>query len=244
MDTTLLQDLQNTTDPAEKAALIAEVTLSNLPPAVALAARRGLVLHWFNQDIVSALLPGSSREHEPAAVYQRLAGLSFMEATPYGLAYHDLTRAGLLKRLSRTHPDLLKEAAALAAPVYAGYEDKTAALEGLYCYTLAGATAEALELLETLLFWAGARADWPALLKIFEIRDEAERYEFATPLPRAALHYFAAGLARQSLQQYQAALADYGRAVELNPDYAAAYYNTACAYALQSRVEAALPPLR
>ncbi|MBN1992945.1 MAG: tetratricopeptide repeat protein, partial [Anaerolineae bacterium] len=47
-----------------------------------------------------------------------------------------------------------------------------------------------------------------------------------------------------NLKQYDKALADYTRAIELNPEYADAFYNTACAYAFQNNVEAALSPLR
>ncbi len=77
----------------------------------------------------------------------------------------------------------------LAAPVYAAHQDKTVTLEALYCYTLAGNQSKATTLLEKLIFWAGGREDWPTLLNIFEIRDEAESYAFVETIPRAALHY-------------------------------------------------------
>jgi hypothetical protein len=125
------------TNPAEKAALIAEMNLDDLPPSVTLAARRAVILHWFNAEVLAALLPADS-DISAADVYRHLADLPFIEQLPYGLAYHSLTRAGLLTRYTADQPDLLRQAAALAAPVYAAAEDKTIVLEGLYCYTLAG----------------------------------------------------------------------------------------------------------
>ncbi|MBN1992836.1 MAG: tetratricopeptide repeat protein, partial [Anaerolineae bacterium] len=224
MNDDILTALAATTDPAEKAALVAEFALADLPPAVATAARRAVILHWFNTEVLAALLPAES-ELPAADVYNLLAGLPFIEHLPHGLAYHDLTRTGLLTRYMANQSDALRAGATLAASVYAAAEDKMVVLEGLYCHILAGNQTEATGLLETLIYWAGAREDWAALLNVFEIRDEAERYTFAETLPRIALHYFATGLAHQSLKQYDKALADYTRAIELNPEDAAAYNN-------------------
>ena len=230
-------------DPAEKAALIAEYTMANLPPVLSEVARRAAVLRWFNPAVLAALLPANS-PFSVDEVYRQIATLPFIETLPSGLAFHDLTRRGLLIRYTATQPALIQDTADLAAPVYAAAQDHAAQLEALYNYILADNRTEALNLLETLIFATAEREDWQALLGVFEACDEAERWSAAEPLPRKALHYFAKALANQSLAHYEAALADYGRAIELNPEDATAFYNTACAYALQSDIEAALPPLR
>jgi len=49
--------------------------------------------------------------------------------------------------------------------------------------------------------------------------------------------YFIGGLAYYDLQDYERAIEEYGRAIELNPEYATAYYNRACAYALLGEAE-------
>ncbi len=224
----ILTALAAAATPADKAALIAEFALADLPSNIATVARRVVILHWFNTDILAALLPAGSPT--PAAVYQRLAGLPFIEHLSYGLAYHDLTRTGLLARYTASQPDLLREAAALAAPVYAAYTDKTVTLEALYCYTLAGHQTEAGNLLDELMFWAAGREDWATLLNSFEIRDEAERYAFVEKLPRVALHYFARGFTYYKQEQYDEALADYSEAIRLNPEYATAFSNRGLTY--------------
>lgn len=53
--------------------------------------------------------------------------------------------------------------------------------------------------------------------------------------PQDAAVYTNRGSTYHKTQQYEAALADYGRAIELNQDVIA-YYNTACAHALQGHV--------
>ena len=44
--------------------------------------------------------------------------------------------------------------------------------------------------------------------------------------------YFSRGLAHHELKAYERAIADYGRALALDPADASATYNTACAFAL------------
>ncbi len=111
----LLAQIAQATDPAEQAALIAEFTFGNLPESTALTARRCVILHWFDLAVVTALMP-QDIQAAPDAVYAQLAALPFMESLPWGLAYHDLTRQGLLRRYAARQPDTLVMAARLAPP--------------------------------------------------------------------------------------------------------------------------------
>ncbi|HYT46409.1 MAG TPA: hypothetical protein VEP90_29025, partial [Methylomirabilota bacterium] len=52
----IVQVLRATEDPAEKAAMIADLVLGELPEMVALVARRCIILHWFDLPIIEALL--------------------------------------------------------------------------------------------------------------------------------------------------------------------------------------------
>ena len=114
----LLAQIAQATDPAEQAMLIAEFTFGNLPAHIALVARRCVILHWFDLASVTTLTPQDAPD-SPDALYGRLASLPFIESLPWGLAYHDLTRQGLLRRYAHVQPDLLITAARLAAPAFA-----------------------------------------------------------------------------------------------------------------------------
>jgi tetratricopeptide (TPR) repeat protein len=221
----LLADLSSSTNPAQKAAVAAESVLGDLPEAVAVVARRCVILHWFDEPVIAALMP-ENEQPDPADIYQQLENLPFIETVPWGLAYHDLTRQGLLERYVSSQPELLRAAAELAAPVYEGREDdETAAAEAFYCYTVAGQAEAALELLDKLLVEAVRRADWRRFGALFQIQDEAESYSFVSPLKRAAIHWVARGLARRQQGDLPGAIADYDRAIELEPDDATAYTN-------------------
>jgi len=258
--TATLAALAAATSSTEKSAIITEMNLDDLPPTVTLAARRAVILHWFNAEVLAALLPADS-DISAADAYRHLADRPFIEHLPYGLTYHSLNREGLLAQFTVDRPDLLRQAAALAAPVYAAvsrpdplrpegmatsdwvethHEHKTFAMEALYCYTLAGDATAAVKLLEDLLFWNVGRQDWAAVLQVFAIRDEAEGYSFVSPLPRSALHHFAAGLAHIELEMYEAAVADFSEAIRLNPAYTNAYNSRGVSYYRQGQHEAAV----
>ena len=240
MSDQLLQDLLQTDDPAQKAALIAELALNNLTDSVALVARRCVILHWFNPELIAALQPQES-EDDPQVVYGRLAALPFIQTIPHGLAYHDLTREGLIHRYSSSQPDLLQTAARLAAPIYLAREqDKLVQAEAIYCHLIAGQNDQALKLLDDHILWAGRREDWSMLLSNLAIVDEAETIPFVQPIARSAFRFFAAGLAHSNLEQREQALADFSEAIRLDPEYASAYYNRGITYDDLGQYEQAL----
>ncbi|MEZ4662048.1 MAG: hypothetical protein R2911_31240 [Caldilineaceae bacterium] len=62
----LLERLQNAHSENEQAAVIAEMAFEQMPPALALTARRCAVLRWFDRHLVQALLPDAQVEAESA----------------------------------------------------------------------------------------------------------------------------------------------------------------------------------
>src|SRR2546421_2931380 len=117
MDDFVLQKLQATGDPAEKAAIIAEFILDQLPEEVARVARYCVILHWFDQSIVESLLQDTPlTQAEIEEVYNQVRSLPFIETLNWGLTIQDLTREGLLHLYIETRPELLRTAAKLAAP--------------------------------------------------------------------------------------------------------------------------------
>jgi tetratricopeptide (TPR) repeat protein len=226
----LLHQLQAATDPAEKAALVAEFAFAQLPAPTALVARRCIILRWFDAAIVAALLPGAGDGRQDAdqaaTVFQQLTALPFVEHLPWGWAYHDLTRSGLLARYATAQPALLQEAAQLAAPAYAQHEhQQSAALEALYCMALSGDPQATTALFEQLLLERVGREEWDGVLALFATLDQAAALPLPRPLAWTALHWFARAVAQQKLGDLAGAIADYEQALALNPQHAAAYYN-------------------
>src|SRR5436853_1224249 len=116
----IVKEFLATKDPAEKAAIIADFTLRELPERVVFVARRCIIFHWFDQSIIEVLLKKFNlTQDEIRNVYEQLEALPFIEKLPWGgLTFQDSTREGLLKRYASLQPDLLKSAALQAASVY------------------------------------------------------------------------------------------------------------------------------
>ena len=159
----LLSKLLATDDPTEKAAIVAESAFAQFPATVALVARRCIILRWFDETIVTALLDTLLPMERPAVaqtVMATLTTLPFVERLVWGLAYHDQTRMGLL---ARTPADVLQHAAALAGPAYNTHANPPMArVEVLYCAVVSGQVDVATQMLEALLEDAGRREDWQA----------------------------------------------------------------------------------
>lgn len=187
MDETLLQELRAATHPPEKAAWIAERILNGLPANLADVVRRCVILHWFNLPIVEALSKDTSiADNEVNALYEQLASLPFIERLPWGLAFHDLTREGLLQRYASTQPELLHHAASVAAPAYEAlaHNEKMVA-EAVFCYIIAGNQETAERVLNRLLETACNRENWQYIDNLFYLQRDAEQLPFVKPLPRS-----------------------------------------------------------
>ena len=226
----LLAQIAQATDPAEQAALIAEFTFGNLPEHIALVARRCVILHWFDLPAVQALSLAEAQD-DPAAVYGRLAALPFIESVPWGLAYHDLTRQGLLQRYVVVQPDILISAARLVAPAFAARQDAGQnAAEAFYCYIVAGQSQEAIGLLDKALDTLSARDQGAALAYYFKVQDEAESLPFIKPLARSSYHWTGRFLVHYYGGDRQAAIADLDKVIEQDPQDATAFYNRGLTY--------------
>jgi tetratricopeptide (TPR) repeat protein len=239
----LLDALQAAQTPQQKAALIAESVLNTLPPEVALVARRCVIFHWFDQALVTGLNPEAAADSNESR-FAQITALPFVEPVSAGFAFHQLTRTGLLALYQTDRSELLSHAAGLAAPLLAArQQDHNALAEAFFCWLITGEHDQATSLLDDLILWAARHDQWPFLQSLFEIQAEAEAFSFIRPLVRSALHWFYRGNTYYNLTNYEQALSDYTRAIELDPNYATAYYNMACSYALQGQIDAALPPL-
>ncbi|MBV7330572.1 tetratricopeptide repeat protein [Chloroflexi bacterium TSY] len=235
----LIVDLQAATTSAEKAAVVAELSFTDLDDIAAAVARRCTILHWFDESVIAVLLtdllPDITDEAlltRAAELYSQLQQYLFIEqVSPNQLAYHDLTHEGLIARYAESDPDLLRTGARLAARAYLARKDNEASAgEALYCLVLAGEPEQATELLDEMLQRADGREDWQAFVSILGLRDEAEQYAFVESLPRTPYHHLVSGIAYSDLGDLSAAISDYDQAISLNPNYATAYYNRGNTY--------------
>ena len=80
--------------------------------------------------------------------------------------------------------------------------------------------------------WVGmATNSWAAVVPLYEALGKREDLSDAA---RCAM-YFIGGLAHAGIGEHGRAIEDYGRAIAVDPKYATAYYNTACAYGLMGK---------
>src|SRR5207248_2681770 len=113
---------------------------------------------------------------------RQFAALPFVERLPWGQRYQALTREGLLSKYSLNHPELLHQAARLAAPEYTSRkESKMSVAEGFFCYMVAGNPSASMNLLEKLIEKTNLREDWPYADELIRMQDEAESFPFVLP---------------------------------------------------------------
>jgi len=109
---------------------ITRLNLASLPPDVEDAAYRCAILHWFNPDILAAILQAGSLAHtsrvdtlpehvDAQAIYSRLQNLSCTEIYPErGYNFHDKTREVMLAYLWREENDFYRQVSASAADFF------------------------------------------------------------------------------------------------------------------------------
>lgn len=85
------------------------------------------------------------------------------------------------------------------------------------------------------------------LIEILEIEDQEDQDieidNFIRANNRYSLGYFAKGYISNNRGKYKKAINNYDKAIEIDPKYATAYYNKACAYSLQSQKQECLTNL-
>ena len=242
MDSAFLEALLSATDPAEKAAIVAEFYFDGLPEDIALVVRRCIILHWFDQDIVEALIQDTSlNENEMKDVFERIVSLPFIEHLAWGKTFQYLTREGLLKRYIFTQPELLRTGTRLAAPAYElRGEDNKVVAEAVFCHIVSENHQAAILLLNKLLEQASTLHDLEYIQSLLQLQDEAEQLPFVTPLPLLEQICLLRGLIHKVEGQLEAAIEDYSQAISINPESVMAYVGRGTTYAEQRNYVRAL----
>ena len=191
----IVKVLAATKDRAEKAAIIAELIISELPESVAQMVRECAILHWFDQPFIEAmrkarLIDAMSKPNPKAYhvfgnkdIYEQIITLPFVEKLPWGFTLQDLTREGLLKRYAATQPDLLASAARLAAPIYEARHNDKADAEALFCYIIEGNKVASKNLMHRLSRQARERGDEQYINNLWEMVNEAWQMPSVEPFP-------------------------------------------------------------
>ena len=229
--------------PTSKAEAVqqAEAAFAQLAPNAAGVARRLVVMHWFDESVIAALLSEGAPEEERSAVVAAITTLPFVEAVPPRHAYQRLARQGLLERYQEERPEELKAACKAAAAALAkGWEDDTTALELVYCLLVAGEPKDAQNQLHELLVRFLERQDWERCSALYAAVAEAEALSFARPLPRTADYYLLRGMARGAQGKLLPALKDLNKALERQPTLAWAVAQRGEVHARMGHADAAL----
>ncbi len=174
---------------------ITRVTLSMLPPAVEAAAYRGFILHWFNPQLLTAVMdvgrPSHLKEKEASSdeisietIYEQLQELSFVEAYPErGHNFHDVTRDAVLAYLWREEREFYRAVSQKAAEYFSqGLDadegiDWEIAIERLYHALITDeetAVAEIDELVADLAS-VGLAGHCESLVQVIEEHAKADR---------------------------------------------------------------------
>ena len=224
-----------------QAAQQAEAAFAELPSSAASVARRLVATRWFNESVITALLPEGATEEEREAVVAAITALPFVEAVPQGHAYQRLTRQGLLERYQEERPEELKAACkAMATALAKGWEDDVTALEVVYFLLVADERKDAQDRLHELLVRFLERQDWERCSALYNILAEAEALSFARPLPRTADYYLLRGAARAAQGKLALALKDLNQALERQPALAWAVAQRGEVHARMGHADAAL----
>ena len=131
MSEELVVRLSGESTESQKTWLVTQLVLSSLPPNAQEAALASAIPHWFNPDILAALL--AAGPGEAAELDRSLSDLSFAE--PFGglgHAFHDLTRRAILSHLLEHNVALVRTVARSAYEYFRKYADSQNSVEADY----------------------------------------------------------------------------------------------------------------
>ena len=189
------------------------------------------------------MVKGNSLNQEGSAdIYEQIISLPFIRPLDQGrVAFHDLTREGLLRRYAITHPELLTSAAKILAPVYLAHGlGRVSITEAFFCYIIAGQPELAVELLNTLFEEAINHEDWVYMSGLMHLQEEAEQLPFVQFLPLTEKLWIMRGITHRVQGEQEAAITDYSRALVINPKNSLTYMPLGAIYFEQGRYEEAL----
>jgi tetratricopeptide (TPR) repeat protein len=153
MSDELLARLQAAESAEERDWLVTEALLESLPAELQQATWAAAVPHWFDAQILAALLEKAPGECD--ALYADLQGLPFVE--PFqareGHNVHEVTREAMLARLWEGRRDEYRALSARAAAYFAGSDEAKNRIEEIYHQLIADPDAGAKALYDQGWEW-------------------------------------------------------------------------------------------
>lgn len=128
MTTEIITRLQIATTDAQRTWMITDALLQSLPVELSTAVKIAAIPHWFNADILSALLTVDAGD--ALSIYQRIQQLSFCERfRDLDHTLHDMTRAVMLAYLMVDQPERFKQLSQNAFEYFRQFDDPECAVE-------------------------------------------------------------------------------------------------------------------
>jgi len=228
----LLEELKKATSPEQKAALVADAIINDLPENVAKAAIRCGFLPWFSDEIIQGMMEGSNDKTKANLIIE----LPFVEKLSTGYCFHSTTRRGFLNYYLSENPveiqracDLL-EKNILTSPAASDLTLSTL----LYGYVI---TKQGIKAEELLIKLVQKRETFD--LHIFSDVEEAESICNAEKIGLTPTYWFYKSQLHLVEAEFEKIINDCNNALALDENYSQAYAVRGYAYARLENFEEA-----
>lgn len=227
----LLRELKQAKTKAEKAALVAESVIEELPSNVVLAILRCGFLPWFSENMIQCFLGGGDND-----AIDKIVNLPFVEKLLLGYCFHPSTREGLVQKYKKQNKELFLSAYYLAEKelLELSLSNSQALIYLLYGYVVTNQGVKAENLLADIL--NRGQADlFDGLSEINEAEKIYDDGASLTPkywLYRAQLHL--------AIGSFDDVIIACDKALKIDNNYYQAYAARAVAYAYNKKFDIAL----
>jgi tetratricopeptide (TPR) repeat protein len=238
--------LQAASSDEERAAITAEMSLSQLPEPTQTIGRQVGLLSWFNEPVIEALLAAQATNDKDGIsannILEVLVALPFVETVHWGYQFHTTTALGWQQKYEQPPFDFVIATHQTAVAGYLVQEENNvaAAIQAVCSLLLSQQYEKAYDQTEKLLLHLASKNDWESLLSLFAEMEATQQKSWVTLPPYPVLFWFATAFAHGELKAYEQAIADYDQAIALNPEYATAYNNRGNAYSDLKQYEQAI----
>ncbi len=171
-------------DPDKLVLATLDIALADREPGLRTAMEPAAIPHWFNADILAALLDCDSTTASDSL--EALSSLTMVEAFPLrgGWNVHEATRLALRRRLQQQEPERLRVLSAKASACFIG-DAPALRIEALFHQLSAGPDADAAEALRLLYKEWEEHGRHESLQALAHMLDEALRYASLGPVSQA-----------------------------------------------------------
>lgn len=185
----ILQRLQTAKSEQERDWIVLESLLSSLTPELRQAAYAAAIPHWFDADILAALLYNEVKN--PTITYQELIKLPFIEKEKNlgGFSVHEIRRAALLKYLWCNQKERYKVWSKKAADYFAQKDSPEWQIEFLYHLFIVNSQEGINQLQKLATKWSNP-FDFPLEFYLTKELMEHAKYNRIEGIAKGWIYYF------------------------------------------------------